>query len=85
MGESACVLVKHETRFELTFPSRSGTAHTRRSLIARTRGLAAALPSSVGNDIRISRIPMRAEHLQLHGHATLSVDARECALMRLSV
>ena len=41
--------MEHETRFELAFPSRSATSHTRRSLIARTRSLAAAPPSSVGN------------------------------------
>jgi hypothetical protein len=33
--EYSGVYVEHETRFELAFPSRSSTSHTRRSLIAR--------------------------------------------------
>jgi hypothetical protein len=31
---TGCVYMEHETRFELAFPSRSATSHTRCSLIA---------------------------------------------------
>ena len=42
--ENSGAQVEHETRFELAFPSRSKTSHTRRSLLARTRSLTAAPP-----------------------------------------
>ena len=70
---TSSLCVEHETRFELAFPSRPTTSHTRCSLSA---------PPSVGNDKTHSRKRGSPNSCDDVGHAAQGVDARLCVSAR---